>query len=342
MADAGPNTATLEQRLRNAARLLDEQSQLRASYGPAYASRDVGPHPSRRRRSLAVGLVSLAAVAALVVAAFGSRGSEPAPSAASDLARNPDLVLLDVPGWTMTRHDERPGGEAESRYGNGTHTVDLHRRPHGYNDEFMPGSDADRPTDSVRIEATEGAGVYVRAFWRTEAWDFELRGDAASFDDFDDLLAGVHAVDEGTWRSVIGSVSVLPEDRAAVVDEMLADMPLPPGFDRAALRQGGTANDRYQLGAAVASAVACGWIEQWVAAKTADDEVSAQQRADALATSHDWAVLREMKASGAYPDVLWEYADAINGGPPVPSEKGDGNGVASSYVSALGCDINGG
>jgi hypothetical protein len=342
MADAGPNTAPLEQRLREAARVLDEQSHMLASSGPAYAASANRPYPSRRRRSLAVGVVSLAAVAALVVAAFGSRGSEPAPSAASDLGRNPDLVLLDVPGWAMTRHDERPSGEAESRYGNGTHTVDLHRRPHGYNDEFMPGSDADQPTDSVRIETTEGAGVYVRAFWRTEAWDFELRGDATSFDEFDGLLAGVHAVDEGTWRSVVGSVSVLSEDRAAVVDEMLADMPLPPGFDRAALSQGGTANDRYQVGAAVASAVACGWIEQWVAAKTSDDEVSAQQSADALATSRDWAVLNEMKASGAYPDVLWEYADAVNGGPPVPAEKSDGNGVASSYVHALGCDIIGG
>src|SRR5262249_34668236 len=96
----------------------------------------------------------------------------------------------------------------------------------------------------------------------------------------------------------------------STVDAMLAGLPLPPGLDKRQLYQQPT-RDRYQVGATVSGAVACGWLKQWVAAKSSGDTQKLKQAADALATSHAWKVLLDMQAEGQYPQVLWGYADQV-------------------------------
>ncbi|HEX6390871.1 MAG TPA: hypothetical protein VFZ89_15530 [Solirubrobacteraceae bacterium] len=95
-----------------------------------------------------------------------------------------------------------------------------------------------------------------------------------------------------------------------------------------------TLKDRYQLGAHVAGAVACAWIARWDAARTRGDEATAKAAAAALAGSRDWKILNEMNAEGDYPEVVWEYADAIR--------KGDGTWYGRPIVNetknGLGCD----
>jgi hypothetical protein len=76
--------------------------------------------------------------------------------------------------------------------------------------------------------------------------------------------------------------------------------------------------------------VACGWIEQWQRARAAGDAAAAQRAVAALSTSHDWKVLRDMDAEGDYPEVLWQYADALA----VP---GAGESAVEGYRGALGC-----
>jgi hypothetical protein len=48
----------------------------------------------------------------------------------------------------------------------------------------------------------------------------------------------------------------------------------------------------------------------------------------ALASSRDWAILQEMNSEGDYPEVLWQYADAVAGDGKVVS-------VEESYKAAL-------
>ena len=43
--------------------------------------------------------------------------------------------------------------------------------------------------------------------------------------------------------------------------------------------------------------------------------------AAALATARDWPILLEMQAEGAYPTVLWQYANAVAGKGDVPGGK---------------------
>ena len=44
-------------------------------------------------------------------------------------------------------------------------------------------------------------------------------------------------------------------------------------------------------------------------------------RRRALASSRNWPVLLEMNAEGDYPEVVWQYADALNGKGDVPAAK---------------------
>ena len=50
------------------------------------------------------------------------------------------------------------------------------------------------------------------------------------------MLASLHEVDVDTWLSAMPASVVQPAQQAEAVDEMLAGIPLPPGFDPASIR----------------------------------------------------------------------------------------------------------
>jgi hypothetical protein len=53
-----------------------------------------------------------------------------------------------------------------------------------------------------------------------------------------------------------------------------------------------------------------------------------------MATSRQWAVLHQMDPDGAYPEVVWQVADALNGKPlPRPA----GWTIEDWTKPALGC-----
>ncbi len=84
--------------------------------------------------------------------------------------------------------------------------------------------------------------------------------------------------------------------------------------------------DPYQLGAAVAGAYACAWLEAY---ENADDPRPAARAAEAarvLGTARDWPVLNDMNESGDYPEVLWQLADTVQSGE-----------VPEWYREGLGC-----
>ena len=57
------------------------------------------------------------------------------------------------------------------------------------------------------------------------------------------------------------------------------------GFDRAALLAGDEVRDRYQLGASVVGAVACGWLDAWEAALASGDAAGMDVARRAMASS---------------------------------------------------------
>ena len=72
----------------------------------------------------------------------------------------------------------------------------------------------------------------------------------------------------------------------------------------------------------------CGWIEEWLTGDKAAGRGPRHPRS--------WPLLRAMDAEGDCPEVVWQYADAINGKGDVPGGK-LGLRVDGTYRDAFGC-----
>lgn len=206
----------------------------------------------------------------------------------------------------------------------------------------LPGLIADRETSGSRVGNITVLGAeavivqYDGATYHTAMWSMN-----------DAVYEFVSGLDEPTFRSLLTSLTAvndeewiadLPDtivtDRSAAVTEFLADIPLPPGFDKTTLEEG-PVEHWYQVGADAVGAVTCGWINEWIAAKAAQDQPAIDRAVDALGTSRDWGILIEMPMEGDFSDGVWEYADAIAGDGTVT--QGKILTVEESYKGALGC-----
>ena len=120
-------------------------------------------------------------------------------------------------------------------------------------------------------------------------WDDVLaRGVAASAEAFVETLDDIHQVGAEDWLEALPDSAVAPRAQAATVQEMLRGIPLPPGF--VAPEATGETRDRYQLGAKVAGAVACAWIER-----------GGKEAVEALASSRSWPILLRDERRGRLP-----------------------------------------
>lgn len=341
--------------------LNDEEKLLRSIMAQP---RSIAPEtaPPRRLRTpvmrwslrvAAFGAVCAAVLAGVSLTGRGTVQTSPTTAWAASALRVADAVprlVLDAPGWQVAHVDEftpRQGGLTLQK---GSQTLVLrwlsareHRALLAGNATSLPRlPDADvldRPAALFGVR-----GVYT-AIWRMDRYTFELRtetiGTAASSDqlrraDFETLVGSLRLVGVDAWLAAMPESAVLPSARADTVQELLTDIPLPPGFVAPATNNGAV-QDRYQLGADIAGAAACGWIEQWIAARRAGDATAERAAVAALASSHDWPVLHEMIADGGYPEVVWSYADAVAGRGAVPGGR-DGLTVEATYREALGCN----
>jgi hypothetical protein len=162
-----------------------------------------------------------------------------------------------------------------------------------------------RPQDGVFVELRTGG------WWTRGA--------------FDAVVAHIKRVDVQTWLDALPPDIVTPGKVQDAAKKVLADIPVPPGFDRAALDGLGT-NDAYQFGAQVTSRVGCGWIAEYQRATRAGDTAAAERAAVALRGSHHWKVLQQMVDEGDWSEVFWEIADQVAAGD-----------VPSGYADAIGC-----
>src|SRR5918995_1003873 len=144
-----------------------------------------------------------------------------------------------------------------------------------------------------RADTRDGGHDYAAVF---VLGDHAVRVSGTFRDDeaVDAALAGLEVVPAAEWVGLLPDDAVLPSARGSTVDEMLTGIPLPPGFDPAALRSASTIASRYDLGAAVTGSVACRWIDSWVAGRVSGDAAAVQAAVDAMGTSPNWAILQDM------------------------------------------------
>jgi hypothetical protein len=307
---------------------------------PAAWTRPARRLPSRR---LLTGLAVAALVACgLVVLTARDPGQSGTAWAAPlvRLAESSPLLLLDRPGWSVTRADETDEVEGEMTFAHGSsHSADLHWRRGSLEDwqrdRAKSGSQVvHRTVLGQRAQLSQYAGsTDFTAIWPDGSRVLEFRAVTVDLAAFEQLLGSLKRVDVDTWLSAMPASVVKSANRAAVVAEMLSDIPAPPGFDPASLEIKPTVSDRYQLGAQVTGAVACAWIARWDAARKRGDIAAAQAAVDAMQTSHHWKALDQMQKDGAWPEVLRSYADAM---------RGDGRGLKGDSLlaevrSGLGC-----
>jgi hypothetical protein len=316
------------------------------------AGRRPGPKIPKR-------LLAAAAAIAFVIAGFVTLerlGGDDHSAWAADafaVAESAPRLLVTADHWEVTRADEFQAGHGELTFsGPGAEEatvnwgLDGDRSGYGYHDRIREWTETTQPVAHESI-AGRPATIFrdgspavpaFAAIWPENDHGVELRGRFPDLDAFLQVAASVRRVDVDTWLSAMPESVVRAETRAAAIRQMLADIPVPAGFDTEALIESlgkttGPVSDRYQLGARVTARVTCSWIRRWVEATRGGDALEARQAAEAMATSHDWDILREMEDQGDWPNEVWLYADAIRTGGVV-----NGQEITKTYAPALGCD----
>jgi len=302
----------------------------------------------RLRLPRVVASVATVAALCLVIAGIATReqGARYLPMARA-VAESNLRILPGTPGWTVTRADEFTVGDGEMTFGDGHAALDVHWEPAknyaGRIDQAHKEGDDVAQIKVLGRNATiwryKGTTDYVTVLEPEGSTDTYIRGDLGSGEAYRRVIDQLRQASIDEWLAAMPASVVKPADRAATVDAMLRDIPQPPGFDASKLRSGDVVKDRYQLGAEVSGAVACAWIARW----TDGDAAQKKEAADAMATSHHWKVLQEMNPQGDYPEVLWEYADAMNGAKTIGSGMGQldmdqANQLDPNAHDALGCD----
>lgn len=277
-----------------------------------------GATPTRRRFLRPAVLAAAVAVATAIPLAFTLVSPTSHDSAyGAELVRfaeHSPRLLVGAGGWRVTRADEESTQTGEMTFSSGTRSLDVFWVA-GAHEKDTDKFDMKHVATTTIDSSTAWVGAYdaheFEAIWSVGDQAREARGNFADLAEFLAVATTLYRVDVDTWLDAMPATVVNPKSRAATVEQMLADVPLPKGFDQSTLDDGPGVSDRYQLGAHVVGAVSCAWIHQWSTGTAAQrSEASA-----AMATSRNWAILREMASGGAYPDVVWEIADALNGKP---------------------------
>jgi len=296
-----------------------------------------------RARWLVAPLATAAALALVVVLAQAGGGGQERAFAAATVRAAEGAPRLLLEGWTVTRVDEWNAGTGEMTFSQGERELELSWFRAATSDAKV-GAAKDPDPEVALAVAVPGATAAVHryagsddytAVWRSGDLTVQARALAPSPADFAGVLGRLDRVGARDWLTALPASAVTPREHRDAVDEMLAGVPLPPGLDVGKLPGGAATRDRYQLGAQVAGTVACGWIAAWIEAKAAGDDAGAGRAAAALASSSDWAILREMQAEGDFPKVLREYADAVAGDGTVMG--GKVLSVEESYEDAFSC-----
>jgi hypothetical protein len=244
-------------------------------------SADRMPAPWRRRL-----IAPIAAAAALVVVLavsavirhdrLGTHAARPTPTTSAEWSalvlraadQNPRL-LIEEPGWKITTVYGFTENTGTMRFAKDARQLEIDWCPAGqYRGYFTDRLGVSKPEPRT-VDGVDGdifaysASDFAIMLKPTGDTFAELRTSGTwTRSAFDRELTRIQRVDVRTWLAAMppGMVTTAGADEAAA--KVLDGVPLPPRFDRSALKAVGT-NDPYQFGAAVAARAGCGWVEEW-------------------------------------------------------------------------------
>ncbi len=298
-----------------------------ASPGPAVPSAapavpTIGAQPRRRRiarRRATILLAAAATVAVVLTGVFFPKGSSPiAPVSAygAEFRAVTDAtprLLLDDPDWRIDSVPVFRANEGEIKFARGKQTLQVN---------WIPGREnGGKPESTIQVLGQTGK---LYRFGGRKSTDFfvllppkgayylTLRGDVGSDAGFRRLIGKLRTVDTDTWLDAMPDTIVKQSDAPRVIDEMLADVPVPNGFDRTPFLKI-LVLDRYHFAAKVTGSIACTWLDQWAAAKQTGDTVKLEQARAALTGSRNWKILQELDRQGGWAGAVWAADEAVTG-----------------------------
>jgi hypothetical protein len=238
-----------------------------------------------------------------------------------------------APGWDVS------SAEPDSMtFSDGAHSLEVEWRDADDNNEDYRAELRELARGNERFEITlldrpatvigrRGSTEYT-TFLRPEGGIFlKISGDLGGRKPYLEVIRSLEPTDVETWLSALPPSLVRPGSREAVAAERLGGAPLPPGLDLDALGGITSASDRAQFDVDLVQSVACGWLDEYLAATQAGDTDRAEAAIAALATSRDWPVLHELDRQGqSWPQAVWGVADAMAAGATDPSAFGTGLG----------------
>ena len=306
---------------------------------------DVSAPGRQRPRWLMPVAVAAAVLLVVGVPLYLTRGGGgPDPSYAASATRvaqaNPRL-LVSAPGWQVARVESFTATEGEMTFTDGDHELDVHWRAARDYQGYLADRSHGNTSGPVEVLGQQGTlfaygGTDFTTILPPQGASFlEVRGDLGSRQAYLEVLRSLTPVSVDTWLAAMPDNVVQPGDMDATVAEMLKGMPLPPGFDAQPLSRD-LPSERYQVGAQVAGAVACAWLDRWDDAHRDGDAQAERTALEAMQTSKHWPVLLQMNAEGDYPEVVWELADGIAGR---KREFFGGLPTRTTWTQGLGCDI---
>jgi hypothetical protein len=294
---------------------------------PALADESHPVVPLRRRRRThraAMAAIAIAAASVLVVGGASllrNSGSSAYAAEAVRVAEANERLLVTLPGWKVIRADEFTVTKGEMTFSDGVHELGLF----WYDTKDYQYYLDDRADQTKQVPAIvrgrkavtfvhEGSTDLTTIVEPLGANFLEIRGDLESAQAYQDVMSALVPVSVDTWLAALPASVVKPGDRSAVVQAVLQGIPLPAGFDPVSLKTKAAVSDRYQLGAQVMSAVACGWFDQWFTAMDSGDNAGTLAAQNALRSLPTWPISREMQPQGDTGMVILSLADAASTG----------------------------
>jgi hypothetical protein len=323
---------------------------------PVPAGDRVAVEPSwtgRRQTRLGLGLAVVAVVAALLVVpgwlGLGGGGRPEFAAAAIRVAEASPRLLVTAPGWKVVRADELEPDSGELTFSDGSHRFDVRWYPARlYGQYLRDRADVSPPERGVLLGQRATTVEYSREQYATMLSPqgrvfVEVRGRLGSKRAYDEVLHSLRPVDVATWLGAMPPSTVRPEARSEAVTRMLRGIPLPPGFDAAALQSEDAIADESSLAVAVGNAVACGWVESWIGARAAGDRASARRAVEAMAGTANWPIVRKTRVPwfSNYARVAKQLrAGRLDRSAPGYEVRADGRIFAfgPAWRLALGCD----
>ena len=248
--------------------------------------------------------------------------------------------MLDVPGWEVTSTESGDDGYGEVNYEKGQGRFTITWYPADSYESYVVDRehivDPPAPGEPVEVlgKARPALGLQQQRPHRHPRGRGRPAGSSSAGRAWtrtatSSLLGRLTSVGDSGYEASLPQEFVTDDERKAAIAEMLdgiAGVTGAQGPEGTPVRVRSNDQDPYQLGAAVAGAYACAWLEAYENAVTHDQPGQAAEAARVLGTSRDWPVLIEMSERGDYPEVVWDYGDTVQAGE-----------VPEHYREGLGC-----